>query len=102
VAGHLLKWVHWNYDTLGEPWELRYFRDQLGREVDFVVVSKTEPILFIECKLADNPINPALIYLKSKFPKTPTYQISLKGKKDYMSRDGIRACPAIKLLAEWI
>lgn len=102
IASHLLKWTHWNYDALGEPWELRYFRDPTGREVDFVVVSKSKPLLFVECKLSDDSINPALIYLKSKFPKTSSYQISLKGKKDYTSRDGIRVCPAIKLLSEWI
>lgn len=102
VAGHLLKWVQWNYDTKGEPWELRYFRDVTGREVDFVVANKTKPILFVECKLSDDPVNPALIYLKSKFPQTPAFQISLNGKKDYMSRDGIRVCPAATLLPEWI
>ena len=102
VACHLLKWVHWKYDAFGEAWELRYFRDPMGREVDFVVVNKTKPILFVECKLSDDAINPALSYLKSKFPETPAYQISLKGKKDYLNQNGIRVCPAIKLLSEWI
>jgi predicted AAA+ superfamily ATPase len=102
VACHLLKWVHWNYDTLGQPWELRYFRDPTGREVDFVVVNQNRPILFVECKISDDAINPALAHLKSKFPEVPAFQVSQKGKKDYMSKHGIRVCPAIKLLSEWV
>jgi len=102
IACHLLKWVHWNYDTQGEDWDLRYYRDPAGREVDFVVTNKTKPILLLECKLSDDAINPALSYLKNKFPKTPAYQISLRGKKDYISENGIRVCPAIKLLPDWI
>lgn len=102
VACHLLKWVHWNQDACGEDLELRYYREPTGREVDFVVVQNKKPLLFVECKLSDDAINPALIYLKSKFPQTPAYQISLKGKKDYLNQDGIRVCPAVKLLSEWI
>lgn len=102
VACHLLKWVQWQYDALGEPVELRYFRDNTGREVDFVVVDRKSPKLFVECKLSDEAVNPALTYLKSKFAETPAYQISLKGKKDYVNRDGIHVCPAIRLLAEWV
>ncbi len=102
VACHLLKWVHWNYDALGQELDLRYYRDPTGREVDFVIVKNKKPQLFVECKLSDDAINPALVYLKSKFKETPAYQISFKGKKDYLSKEGIRVCPAIKLLSEWI
>lgn len=102
VACHLLKWVQWNYDVLGEEMELRYFREITGREVDFVVTNKNKPAMFIECKLGDDTINPALIHLKNRFPEVPAYQISLRGKKDYMSGDGVRVCPAAPLLMEWI
>lgn len=102
VACHLLKWSHWQYDVLGEDVELRYYRDPTGREVDFVLCDRKAPILFVECKLSDDAINPALIYLKNRFPKTPAYQISLKGKKDYISAENIRVCPAVKLLSEWV
>lgn len=61
--------------------ELRYFREVTGREVDFVVTHKNLPMMFIECKLSDDPINPALIHLKNRFPDVAAYQISLKGKK---------------------
>lgn len=102
VACHLLKWVQWQYDTLGEEMDLRYFREITGREVDFVVTHKNRPMVFIECKLSDDTINPALIHLKNRFPEAAAYQVSLKGKKDFMSGDGIRVCPAAGLLKEWV
>ena len=102
VACHLLKWVHWQYDVFGEEMELRYHRDMTGKEVDFVVTNKNKPVLFVECKLSDDQIHPALTLLKSKFPQVPAFQISLKGKKDYRNELGIRVCPAIKLLSEWV
>jgi hypothetical protein len=40
VALHLLKWVAFQEDTLGLEFELRYFRDIDGREVDFVILEK--------------------------------------------------------------
>lgn len=102
VASHLLKWVHWNYDTKGENWELRYFRDETGREVDFVLTDNAKPILFIECKFSDDPVSKSLEYLKTKFPEVEAFQISLKGKKDYINKNGIRVCPARELLKRWI
>lgn len=102
VACHLLKWVHWQYDVLGEEMELRYYRDVTGKEVDFVVTNKNKPVLFVECKLSDSPVHPALTSLKSKFPHVPAFQISLQGQKDYRNELGIRVCPAIKLLSEWV
>ena len=66
--------------------------------MDFVVTLKGKPRLFVECKLSDAPINPALSYLKSKFPTVDAWQISLKGKEDYSSKEGIRVAPAVQLL----
>jgi len=40
VACHLLKWVHYQQDVYGEDIELRYLRDETGREVDFVISKK--------------------------------------------------------------
>ncbi|MBI2841585.1 MAG: hypothetical protein HYX75_24980 [Acidobacteria bacterium] len=46
------------------------------------------------CKWSDAPINPALRYLKARFPDVAAWQISAVGKKDYASSDGIRVAPA--------
>lgn len=102
VACHLLKWLHYLYDVKGRQVELRYFRDVYKREVDFVILENRKPIYFIECKLADAATNPGLNYLKQRFPATPAYQISLHGKKDYLSRENIRVCPAITFLKDLV
>lgn len=102
VACHLLKWVQWRYDAFGEELELRYFRDITGREVDFVVTAKTKPKLLVECKLSDDAVNPALIMLKRRFPQADAFQVALRGKKDHVTGDAIRVCPALKFLAQLI
>jgi len=98
VAGHLLKWCQFIEDTEGREVELRYFREVTGQEVDFVVVEGRKPILLVEAKLGDAPIQPALLKLKSHYPDVPAWQIHLRGKKDYRSPEGIRVCSALKLL----
>ena len=98
VASALLKWVNFIEDTQGEELELRYFRDVDGREVDFVITKNKKPIKMIECKWNDDDISLALQYLKAKFPEAEAWQISAIGKKDYLSKQGIRVCPALKFL----
>jgi hypothetical protein len=98
VACHLLKWVHFGQDTQARDLELRFFRDREGREVDFVVTEKRRPILFVEAKWSDAEVDRGLRYMAAKFPGTPTFQISATGKRDYITPDGIRACPATTFL----
>jgi predicted AAA+ superfamily ATPase len=102
TACHLLKWVHFQQDTEGLDYELRYFRDKDGREVDFVVLEKKIPILLVECKWSDSEIDKSLKYLKTKFPSAEAWQISATGKKDYLSPDGIRVSPALNLLSRFV
>lgn len=102
VASHLLKWVHFREDTEGYRMELRYFRDIERREVDFVVLEEGNPVLFVECKSTDRDVSQALRYLKQRFPDTDAWQVSAKGKKDYVSREGIRVAPVLALLSTLI
>lgn len=102
VACHLLKWVHFKQDAEGLNYELRFFRDRDGREVDFVVTDREAPVLMVECKWSDTTVDRSLKYLKSRFPETPAWQISATGRKDYVSPQGIRAAPALKLLSTLI
>jgi len=102
VAGHLLKWVQFKQDTEGVDWELRYFRDVDRREVDFVVVDKSEPLLLVECKLKDREVDRGLVYLSSKFPDAEAWQISLNGVKNYVTPRGIRVAPALTLLNDLV
>jgi hypothetical protein len=98
VAIHLMKWVHFRQDTEGAQLELRYFRDVDGREVDFVVTDRRQPILMVEAKLGDTAVDPSLRYLKTKFPDCPAWQLHAEGTKDYQSAEGIRVAPAMTLL----
>lgn len=102
IASHLLKWVHFEQDVQGRDLELRYFRDSDGREVDFVVVEGRQPILFVECKWAESDVDKSLRYLKVRFPQAQAWQLSATGKKDYVTPEGIRVCPALKLLDQLI
>ena len=94
VACALLKWVHFQQDTQGEEWDLRYFRDIDGREVDFILLHNNKPQRLIECKWNDTDISPALKYLKTRFPDCEAWQLSAIGKKDYVGDLGTRVCPA--------
>lgn len=102
VAIHLLKWVHFRQDVDGLDLELRYFRDVDGREVDFVVTDRRTPILIVEAKLDDAPLDPALRYLKTKFPECQAWQIHAQGSKDYQTPEGIRVAPAPALLRDLV
>ena len=98
VACHLLKWVHFQQDTQGRDLELRYFRDIDRREVDFVVLEDRQPLMLVECKLADRDIDHGLRYLKTRFPGADAFQIALSGRRDYVTAQGIRAMPALDFL----
>ncbi len=102
IALHLYKWVCYKQDAEGWDYNLSYFRDTDGREVDFVITDKLEPIMFIESKSSDREISKSLKYLKAKFPGTMSYQVSANGQKDYISADGIRVLPALKFLSDFI
>ncbi len=102
VAVHLLKWVNFEEDTKARALELRYFRDTDGREVDFIITEDSIPILAVECKWAEGDISKSLVYFKKHFPQCEAWQISMKGEKDYLSKDGIRICPSLKFLSTLI
>jgi predicted AAA+ superfamily ATPase len=102
VASHLLKWVHHEQDVNGRDLELRYFRDIDGREVDFVVTDRRKPILLVESKWSDMNLDPGLRYLKARFPAADAWQISAAGKKDYVTPEGIRVAPSLRLLSTLI
>ena len=102
VACHLLKWVDHRQDTLGHDVELRYFRDTDGREVDFVVTERNSPVLIVECKAASGDVDRSLRYLRTKFPDADAWQVTASGTKDFVTPDGIRVAPAIKLLEQLV
>ena len=98
VACHLLKWVHFEQDARGRELELRFFRDVDRREVDFVVTEDRQPVLLVECKLADGGVGRPLHYLKKRFPRAEAVRIALAGERDYRTPEGVRAMPAVRFL----
>jgi hypothetical protein len=66
--------------------------------VDFVVTQDSEPILLVEAKWSDAPVEKGLRYLKARFPRAAAWQVSAEGSKDYQSPEGIRVAPAERLL----
>jgi hypothetical protein len=102
VASHLLKWVHFEQDAKGRDVDLRYFRHADGREVDFVVVEGRDPILLVEAKWGDAPLDKGLRYLKARFPTADAWQVSATGAKDFVTPEGIRLAPALELLRQLV
>ena len=99
IAFHLMKECHYLEDTEGRDVELRFFRDVEGREVDFVQLEDKNPVRFVECKLADTTISPALLYLRRKFPSVEALQVISTRNVDRIGHEGIRLVSADKFLA---
>lgn len=77
VACHLLKAVEgWTDLGLG-TYELRYLRDKLKREVDFVVVRDGKPWFLVEVKKADANLSPALARFQAETGADHAFQVVL-------------------------
>jgi len=98
LASHLLKWIHFQFDSEGRELELRYFRDVDGREVDFVVTERRKPILMVEAKLAGGPLSPSLRYLEQRFPRCDAYQVHLRGRDESVTAEGVHLWSAARFL----
>ena len=75
VACHLLKAVGgWTDLGLGN-FELRYLRDKMKREVDFLVVRDRKPWFLAEVKLRDTKISPSLAYFQAQTKAIHAFQV---------------------------
>jgi predicted AAA+ superfamily ATPase len=77
VASNLLKYCHHWEDTAGEAMELRFIRDALGREIDFVVVKNRKPLFAVECKLGERGLSPQIPYFAHRTSIPVFYQVHL-------------------------
>ena len=82
VAFHLLRLTHWMSDIEGEKAELRFLRDTLGREVDFVVLRKGKPWMLVEVKHSESSLSPHLRYFAERLPVPFVYQLAWQAKSD--------------------
>jgi len=102
IAGHLLKWCHYQEDVFGRLIDLRFYRDSEGREVDFVLIENEQPTLFIEAKLAASKSSKGLNYLKSRYPKVRAIQVSAESRDFSLSNLGIEKISAVEFLMELV
>jgi predicted AAA+ superfamily ATPase len=87
VASHLLKLCDYWQDVLGYRSELRYIRDEKGREVDFVVLRDRKPLFAVECKLSDTDVSPSLPEFKAKIGISKWYQVHMGTKNRVIDPD---------------
>jgi uncharacterized protein len=102
VAVHLLRLAHWVEDVHGERTELRYFRNRLGHEVDFVVLRRGKPWMAIEVKVSDGPVAPGIRYFVERVHVPHVLQVFLRGGEGRRERIGAGAVvvvPATRFLA---
>jgi len=75
VACHLLKAVEgWTDLGLGR-FELRYLRDKMKREVDFLVVRDRKPWFLVEVKTAERRLSPALAHFQAAIKAPHAFQV---------------------------
>ena len=99
VASHLLKTIHWLYDSQGFKAELFFLRDREGREVDFLVTVDKKPWFSVEVKQNNKDVSSHLKYFGQKLKIPFQYQIvGGMDTEDYI-RDGIRVLGAAKFLS---
>jgi predicted AAA+ superfamily ATPase len=75
VACHLLKAVEGWSDLGVGRFELRYLRDKLKREVDFLVVRDRKPWCLVEVKTGDDRLSDALRYFQSATRAQHAFQV---------------------------
>jgi predicted AAA+ superfamily ATPase len=75
-----LKLCDYWQDVHGHKAELRYIRDEKGKEVDFVVLRDRKPLFAVECKLSDTDAAPALLEFKARLDIPKWYQVHMGTK----------------------
>jgi len=74
AACHLLKAVETWTDLGFGSFELRYVRDKLKREVDFLVVRDRKPWFLVEVKLSDTVLSPSLGHFQAQIGALHAFQ----------------------------
>jgi hypothetical protein len=74
VACHLLKAVETWTDLGFGSFELRYVRDKLKREVDFLVVRDRKPWFLVEVKMSETALSPSLGHFQAQIGALHAFQ----------------------------
>lgn len=93
VASHLLKFCHFQEDTLGLKTELRYFKNTVNeKEIDFIVLQKNKPLFAVECKTGEAGLAKNLVLDGARLKIPKLYQVHL-GTKDFGDEKSGRVLP---------
>ena len=103
VACHLLKAVEMWTDLGFGDFELRYLRDKMKREVDFLVVKDRKPWFLVEVKLADTALSPSLAHFQKQIGAPHAFQAVIQlpyEPADCFSTNRPTVVPAKTLLSQ--
>lgn len=98
VAAHLLKTVHYLYDSAGHKAELFFLRDIDGHEVDFLLTIGKKPWMAVEVKNSDTQVSPNLKYFGQKLRVPLLYQLASETGVDFV-QDTVRVISVDKFLS---
>lgn len=101
VAANLLKYCHWLEDTEGERVELKFVRDSMRRELDFVVLRNRQPLFAVECKSGARDISRNITYFAERTKIPYFYQVHMQDKDYEIPARRCRVMPFTKFCA-WL
>ncbi len=80
--------------------ELCFLRDNLKREVDFVVLRDNAPLFAVECKTGAKSVSKHLAYFSQRTDIHCFYQVHI-GQDDYeVAEQRVRVLPFTRFVAE--
>ena len=93
LAVHLLRLCDYVGDVLGESLELRYFRDVLGHEVDFILLRRGKPWIAVEAKSGGSlAVGAGFKYLLERMRFALALRVGL-GTKGHVVQPSINGTP---------
>jgi len=93
VASNLLKYCHLTEDQEGDRMELRFVRDSMRRELDFVVVRNRKPEFAIECKTGDRELSRNIAYFAARTDIPVFYQVHMETRDCEVAANRARVLP---------
>ena len=97
VASNLFKYCHHLEDTEGEDMSLRFLRDSVGREIDFIVTRGGKPVFGVECKTGERDLSRNIPYFAARSDIPQFYQVHLGGRDHEFPASRARVLPLTTL-----
>lgn len=94
VMLNLLKRLHYLEDAHGDRLTLHYVRDKEGREADFLIALKRNPLALIEAKTSFQGPDHSLLYFKERLKVPFAIQLHVESDKKPIVRSGVKIVSA--------